>query len=263
MRILYLFLFFVSFLNASFEEGKEIFKNKCSSCHKDYIPFNLIKENFYEKSNKLLNLKAPTANMIAWAMFESSKKIGDENEEDFREIEIASFLKSYLENPDRFNTICDDTALDFYDNKKSMKGELTDDEYEKLAIYFIEYKDNIQEEIVLKASKYSQDDEKNIIKEAKNSNKKIIVYATSSTCYFCKKMDREVFSKDSIKNIIKENYIFLEIDMDINSLPFSLQKEYKKITPSFFFLNNNEELITQYPGAWVEEDFLKILNEHR
>ena len=39
---------------------------------------------------------------MVWAIFESSKKIGDENDKEFQELEISTYLKSYLENPDRF-----------------------------------------------------------------------------------------------------------------------------------------------------------------
>lgn len=47
-------------------------------------------------------------------------------------------------------------------------------------------------------------------------------------------MDRDVLSLNEIKKEIDKNYIFVKNDMDESSLPFSLQKEYKKITPSFF-----------------------------
>ena len=165
----------------------------------NYIPMNLLKENFLEKNNTLLNLKAPSANLIVWAMFDSSKKIGDENDKEFQEIEINGYLKSYLENPDRFNSICDDSALGHYENKSSMKGVLSEDDYMNLTTYFMEFKNNIKEEDVYKKPKYSKEEEQNILTKAKNENKKIIVYATSTSCYFCKKMDKEVFGNDVCK----------------------------------------------------------------
>nr|WP_266096225.1 thioredoxin family protein [Aliarcobacter cryaerophilus] len=90
-----------------------------------------------------------------------------------------------------------------------------------------------------------------------------MVYATSSSCYFCKKMDKEVFTDNEIKQLLEKNYIFIEIDMDKSSLPFDLQKEYKRVTPSFFFVNNNKKLLTQYPGAWKKNDFIDILKENK
>lgn len=250
-------------LFANFEDGKKVFDTKCISCHKEYIPMNSIKENFFEKQNSLLNLKAPSANMMVFAMFDSSKKIGDENEKEFQEIEIESFLKSYLENPDRFNSICDDDILPFYDNKASMKGQLSSEDYKNLTSYFFGYKENIDEKDTLKNSNYSSEQEEELLKKAINENKKIVVYATSESCYFCKKMDREVFKDLDVKKMLEKDFIFIEVDMDKFSLPFDLQKEYKRVTPSFFFLNSNKKLISSYPGAWIKSDFMNILKENR
>lgn len=263
MKLIFLFLFFTLDIFASFEEGRKVFEKKCSSCHQEYISMALVKENFFEKGNTLLNLKAPSANMIVWAMLDSSKKIGDENEADFQAIEIENFLRTYLETPDRFNTICDDSAIDYYENKESMKGQITDDEYLALVDYFLTYKDNIEEKEEIKKAKFSKKEELRIIDEAKKSDKKIIVYATASNCYFCKKMDREVFKDSEVKKILGDSYIFLEVDMNEASLPFDLQKEYKRITPSFFVLNSDSSFITQYKGAWIKKDFIQILKEHR
>ena len=68
MKIISILFVFTIALFANFEDGKKVFDDKCSSCHKEYIPMNLLKENFLEKNNTLLNLKAPSANLIVWAM---------------------------------------------------------------------------------------------------------------------------------------------------------------------------------------------------
>lgn len=255
--ILTTLLFFIS-LNADYKEGKEIFQNKCSTCHGDYIAINTLKDNFFNKNNETLNLKAPTVNLLAYAMLESSKKIGDPNDLEMQELEIESFLKSYLEKPDRFNSICDDFVLNFYDTKKSMK--LSDEEYKNLAIFFMEYKDNL--EIKQEEKKSSSLDEEKILKKANKENKKIIVYATSDSCFFCKKMDREVLSKSDIKTKMDKSFIFIVNDMDKSTLPFDLQKVYKKITPTFFILTKEGEYIKQYPGSWTKSDFNEILDEN-
>lgn len=261
-KLLFVSLICVLNLFAGFEEGKKVFDEKCASCHKEYIPLNIIKENFFEKDNMLLNLKAPTANMIVWAMMDSSKRIGDPEEPDIQAIEIENFLRNYLEKSNRFNSICDDGIIDYYDNKKSMEYTLTSDDYEELAEYFIEYKENIKEDIKEKVPFMKKEEEEELLLKAKEENKKIIVYATSKTCFFCKKMDKEVLKTQVVKNLTNENYIFVEVDMDASSLPFNLQKEYKKITPSFFILTQEGEFKTQYPGSWTQKDYIEILKEN-
>ena len=263
LKILFISLLFVLNLNASFKDGEIVFKNKCSSCHSDYIDFNTLKENFFEKNNELLKLKAPSVNMLAYAIMESPKKVGDPEDAEMREIEINNYLKSYLEKPDRFNSICDEHILGFYDTKKSMKGQLNDEDYENLTTFFMEYKENLKKDNELDKSSLESIDEKQILEKAKKENKKIMVYATSKSCYFCKKMEREVLSLDEVTKKINQHYIFVKIDVDEKSLPFELIKEYRKITPTFFILSQKGKYIKQYPGAWVKKDFIEILEENK
>ena len=75
IKILLFCLFLIVNLNADFKDGETVFKNKCSSCHGKAIDINILKENFFEKENKLLNLKAPTVNMLAYEIMDSSKKL--------------------------------------------------------------------------------------------------------------------------------------------------------------------------------------------
>lgn len=259
IKYLLISLFFIINLNADYEEGKEIFKNKCSSCHGDYIAMNSLKDNFFNKNNEILNLTSPTVNMLAYAIMQSPKKIGDENDVEMQELEIETYLKSYLEKPDRFNSICDDHVLNYYDTKESIK--LDDDEYTSLAQFFMKYNSlEIPEEKIKEVSSHINEEE--ILKKAKDENKLIMIYATSENCYFCKKMHKEVLALPSIQKQINKNYIYIENDMDKYSLPFDLQKVYKKITPTFFIVSKDAEYIKQYPGSWTKNDFEEILREN-
>lgn len=248
-------------LNADFKEGAAVFKNKCSSCHAGFVSFDILKENFFEKKNKILNLKAPTENMLAYAIMDSPKKIGDPLDPEMRQIEIEEFLKSYLEKPDRFNSICDEHILKYYEEKPSMKNQLSDEDYVNLSYFFLEYKENRTDEKKEKVLTNGYDENKFIV-QAKNENKQIIVYATSKTCYFCKKMDREVLGLDDVKSKINEDYIYIKVDVDEVKLPFSLEKVYKRITPTFFIVNQDGKYLKQYPGSWTKSDFLEILKEN-
>lgn len=261
IKILIFCLFLIANLNASYKDGELIFKNKCSSCHGIFIDFNTLKENFFEKNNKLLNLKAPTVNMLAYAIMDSPKRVGDPNDEDMRQIEIENYLKSYLEKPDKFNSICDEHILQFYDTKKAILN-LSNEDYTNLALFFMEYKENLNEKEKEVSNFASSADEKAILEKAKKENKKIIVYATSKSCFFCKRMDRDVLNLEEVKKQMEKNYIFIKNDMDESLLPFDLQKVYKKITPSFFILSKDGVFEKQYPGSWTKSDFLEILKEN-
>lgn len=258
---LFIFLFFAIVANASFKEGKKIFTQKCASCHKEYISFKKLKENFFERNNQLLNLTTPTENMLAWAIMDSSKKIGDPEDPEMRQVEIEEYLKNYLENPDITNSICDESAKKYYKKKEPMK--ISDEEAELLAIYFMEYKKqrlkNAPKEVQVLLKNYN---EKQLLEDAQNYGKHFIVYATSKSCYFCKKMDKDVLSLKDVQTIMNEDYIFLKVDVDSITLPFKLKKHFKGMTPTFFVLTSSGELLNTYPGAWVKNDFLQILKEN-
>ena len=261
-RFMILFVFiFTSNLLADYKEGKKIFEEKCSSCHGSYISISSLKTNFFEKKNKLYNLDTPTENMLAYAIMDSSKKIGDPEDPEMRVIEIEEFLKSYLAHPDLNNSVCDPMITKYYKKKEPMK--ITEEEANNLAHYFMEYKKQreLQHPKAIKVLEDGYDEDK-ILKEAKKEDKTIIVYATSKTCYFCKKMKKEVLDLEDIQSMIDENFIFLEVDVDNIKLPFNLKKHFYGMTPTFFFVSNENKLLNTYPGAWVKDDFIQILKEN-
>lgn len=261
--LLLIFIIFISSLNANFKDGEKIFLQKCSSCHGKFIDMKTLKTNFFEKENKLLNLKYPTENMLAYAIIDSPKHIGDNNDLEMQQIEIEEYLKSYLANPDLNNSICEPSIIKYYDKKLSNNYNLNDEDLSSLAIYFMNYKKerlkNTKKEIRVLSKNYN---EAELLNDAKKENKKILVYATSKTCHFCKKMDKEVLSLNEVKNKIDEDYLFLKIDIEDVKLPFNLAKGYRGMTPTFFALENNGKLKNKYPGSWNKKDFLLILKEN-
>lgn len=259
--LLTLLVIFINFANANFQEGKKVFEQRCASCHKEYISFKKLKENFYQRNNTLLNLTIPTENMLAWAIVDGNKKIGDPKDPEMRAIEIEEYLKEYLANPDINNSICDKKALKYYIKKEPMK--ISDEEAELLSQYFLGYKKERLKNIP-KITKVLNDryDDKQIIDKATSLGKHIIVYATSQSCYFCKKMQREVLSQIDVQEAINDDYIFLKVDVDFTKLPLNLKNKFKGMTPTFFILTPNAELLNVYPGAWIKEDFLEILKEN-
>ena len=248
-------------LFASFEEGKKIFENRCSSCHGDFVSIANLKINFYEHDNKLLKIDIPTENMLVYAIMHSSKKIGDPEDPEMREIEIEEYLKSYLKKPDLNNSICEPTLIKYYKVKKPM--EISDKEAVNLTHYFMGY-DEYRKKHMPQKKKNLKDaiEDNDILKEANDKNRQIIIYATSKTCYFCKKMKKEVLSLEEIKTFQNKNFLFYEVEVDDRKLPFNLNEEFNKITPTFFFLDKKGKLKNIYPGSWNKSDYIEILKEN-
>ncbi len=260
-KILLIFYIFSMMAYADFKEGEKLFENKCSSCHEGYISINNLKKNFFEKENKLYKLKAPTNNMLVYAITQSAKHIGDPEDPEMQQIEIEEYLKSYLEEPERINSICDEHVLSYYEKKKSMI--ITDEEAVNLSIFFMEFNKNrlIANPIKKRVLEKNYDEDK-LLDDAKKENKYLMVYATSETCYFCKKMKKNVLNLDEVQDKLNKNYIFVEVDVDNISLPFSLDEKFKGMTPTFFIVNKNRKLLNTYPGSWSKNDFYEIMKEN-
>lgn len=145
MRIVLFLTFIISsvfalpeeFDRERYETGEKVFENKCSSCHVKYIPMQTLLKNFLEEENKLLNLKAPVGNQIS---FRLKSQIGSKDEIEFQIEEDIDFVKEYLANPDKMNTICLEGVVRHFDTMPSMKGKISEKEIEDVTffLYFLE-----------------------------------------------------------------------------------------------------------------------------
>jgi thioredoxin-related protein len=258
--IVILFLLFSVTLFADYKTGKEIFKHKCSSCHAARISGEILKKNFYEKNNTMLNLSAPTVNMLAFFLTRAPEHIGDSSDPQMQKLEVADFMKDYLYKPNRKDSIVEDKFLKFFTTKKSMKGIVSEEEIDNIADYLVDYKK--RRVVSVEKSMLKNMSTKELIQKAKKDNKIILVEAISKTCYYCKRMEKEVLSLPDVKNAIYKNFIYIKVDIDKTKLPLGLDKRYKHMTPTFFTLSPNGKFKHMYPGAWNKDDFLLILKEN-
>ncbi len=247
-------------LFASYEAGKKIFKAKCSSCHKGYISEKVLENNFYKRDNKVLNLKAPTVNMLAYFIKEAPEHIGDKNDPEMQRMEIGDFVQDYVYNPNRKNSVIPNHFLKYFDLKKSMKGKISQEELSNISDYLFDYKARKSEKLKKVLLENMSID--NLLNKAKKEHKLLLIEASSDSCYYCKKMQKDVLSLSDVQKAIDKNYLFIKIDIDKKNLPLNLEKNFKKITPTFFTLTPDGKVLNSYPGAWNKSDFLLILNEN-
>jgi thioredoxin-related protein len=129
----------------------------------------------------------------------------------------------------------------------------------KLLIFFIFlFTSNLLAENISK----NNYDENKILKEAKKLDKKILVFVSRDNCPYCKIMKEKVFPKADVENIINNNFIFLEVNIDHDILPFELKKNFQGMTPTFYFISKHKKILNRYLGAWTKKDFIFILNEN-
>ena len=142
-KVFLLGIFSTLFLFAN--EGEEVFKDKCASCHSEFVSIEKLTENFMESENKLLNLKAPTLNQLS---FRLKQQIGNpKGDEDMHRMEVGAFIADYLINPDKQKSVCLEDVIKHFDTMPSMKGQVTEEEMEDVTffLYFLEGWNGINE----------------------------------------------------------------------------------------------------------------------
>ena len=230
-------------------EGKDVYEKKCASCHEGYISMVKLSENFLEKNNEMLNLKAPTMNQLS---FRLKQQIGDpKGDNEIHRMEVEAFIVDYLINPDLEKTFCMKDVIKHFDTMPSMKGKISEEEMVAVSEFIYDFHSKAVLERLVKYEKFDK-----ALEKAKTENKIIMIKASAKHCHFCIKMDREVMVDKSVKEALGKDYIAVSIDITKESLPLGLKAD---MTPTFFFVDKNAKLIKTLPGAWDVPDFLEIL----
>ena len=251
MKYFKIVVFFFIALSLFANEGKELFTQKCVSCHTPFIPMSKLKENFLDENNTLLKLKAPTLNQLSYRL---KKRIGDpKGDNELHRMEVIAFMSDYVFHPDKDKSVCLEDVLRHFETMPSQKGKVTEEELEEIGTYLYDF-DN---EVVKKRSvKYEGFDK--ALQRAKKENKIIMIKAMTKSCHFCRKMDREVMIEKEVVSAIEKDFIPVSIDISEHQLPLGIQTE---LTPSFIFVDKNAKVLQNVPGAWGKEDFLALLRK--
>ena len=98
------------------------------------------------------------------------------------------------------------------------------------------------------------------VKEAKKEHKIILLEIYGTDCHFCKKMENEVFPKESVVKEIKDNFILLKVNGDEEKIPLGITKQ---MTPMHVFITETEDIKYMTFGFLEEKDFLELLEKEK
>jgi len=90
----------------------------------------------------------------------------------------------------------------------------------------------------------------------KKSGKIIMIDVVRQNCHYCENMDKNVFDNKGMSVWIKQRFIPVKIDLDKEVLPLGLKTGF---TPTFFFINKEQELVKTIPGSWNIQDFKDLV----
>lgn len=97
------------------------------------------------------------------------------------------------------------------------------------------------------------------VMEAKKEHKLLLVELEMESCPYCERMDKFVLSKDDVKKLINEHYVFIKLDINKEVIPEHLTS---RMTPTFYFLSSDgENIIEEIKGAPSKSDFINYLNK--
>ncbi len=86
----------------------------------------------------------------------------------------------------------------------------------------------------------------------KKNHKIIMLDAIRTSCHYCSGMEAEVFEDLYMEEWLEERFLLVKINLDKDKMPLGIKP---MMTPSFYFINNKQELIKKFNGAWNIEDF--------
>lgn len=232
-------------------EGKDLYEKKCASCHAEFISMDALKKNYLDHNNTLLKLSAPTINQLSYRL---KQRIGDpKGDNDMHRMEVSAFITDYVYTPDRDKSVCLDDVMIHFKTMPSLKGKVTEDELEEINTFIYEYDEKIVKE---KSVKYEGFDE--ALKRAKKEHKIIMIKVMTEDCHYCRKMEREVMIEKEVTDVLKKDFITVKIDVSKVKLPLELKSD---LTPTFIFVDEDEKVLMNIPGAWDKKDFLLLLKE--
>lgn len=104
--------------------------------------------------------------------------------------------------------------------------------------------------------KYETSYEKALLK-AKEENKILMMIATTKSCPWCRKLERQTLKKDEVDNLIKTKFIPLSVDQDLKNFPSVYEV---KVVPTIYFINPKDEtVIEKVLGYKNKNEFMDIL----
>jgi hypothetical protein len=116
--------------------GEAVYERDCAACHERFVPTDLLMRNFLQEGNRLLRLKGPTINQLA---FRIKQRVGDPGgDREFHLMEVVEFIKDYVYEPDKQKSVCIPEVLELFETMPGMRGKIAESDLEAVAewIYF-------------------------------------------------------------------------------------------------------------------------------
>lgn len=123
----------------------------CAACHARFAPVEQLMENFMQQNNRLLNLKGPTVNQLA---FRLKQRIGDAtSDREFHLMEVTEFIVDYVRRPDKQKSVCIPEVIRHFETMPAMSAAQIDDDALQAVAEWIYWSDIPEEQIAYEVNR--------------------------------------------------------------------------------------------------------------
>lgn len=95
---------------------------------------------------------------------------------------------------------------------------------------------------------------------AEKENKLVLVMLSQKGCPGCQYMEGVVFANKDISDYLKKEYVIVHLDVHEDAVPLELEHF---ATPTFYFLDADENILKRLDGGENAKDFLSTLKAVR
>lgn len=105
---------------------------------------------------------------------------------------------------------------------------------------------------------------------AEKEKKYVLIDFYTDWCGYCKKMDKETYSKEEVKKILNENFVVVKVNAESDNKVIEngkeiTERELAKLYqvsgyPTTWFLESNHSRVAPLPEYVITEQFITVLN---
>ena len=91
---------------------------------------------------------------------------------------------------------------------------------------------------------------------AKKTDKMVLLGVVRDGCHYCEEMEERVKNSPEMIKYIDERFVTVKVNLSYEKVPLGLKVS---MTPTFFFITSEKEVLKRVPGAWNLQDFTELL----